>query len=454
MFVPTRNGLLTIVYSGETFLHFPCCNGQIKRNLSNIPVIFSRSSLTLCSSFLHKNVNTFRLGFKKKKNCHSSRKVTSASNKILNGGIQIHQPASVKNIVKVVALFVGTSVVAILVNGFRTLALAYSFDENDSSSFSGGGGGGGGSDGTGGGGWGSSGGSSDGSGSGRNVETGNSWTTVEKEGREKEKSGEETDMGVTIIVPTLNEEATIANTLQRLKSLNPSPIQVIVVDGGSADGTAAIAKRCGATVVRSNRGRAVQLNSGAQKAMEFSSGAEGILCFLHADTTVPLDLVRVIRKTMADKQTVCGGFVPVITVPGRVLWGMSLHNTVKTWYGPLLLRPLAFMQGLRCLFGDQTIFCRAKDFVAVQGFKEELSIMEDINLCERLHYSVKACWPWLRRGRVRMVNRAVETSGRRMLKFGTIRATYVQVVIGFSYAFGCTPKELDSLYKNLYIDVR
>ena len=64
---------------------------------------------------------------------------------------------------------------------------------------------------------------------------------------------------------------------------------------------------------------------------------------------------------------------------------MSAHNVAKTFYAPLLFRPLSFARGLRVLFGDQAMFVRAEEFRRVGGFDEALPIMEDADLCVRLH---------------------------------------------------------------------
>lgn len=66
--------------------------------------------------------------------------------------------------------------------------------------------------------------------------------------------------------------------------------------------------------------------------------------------------------------------------------GLSLHNVVKSFYLPMLFRPAGFAQGLRVLFGDQVIFCRRKAFEAVGGYDATLPIMEDADLCVRLHH--------------------------------------------------------------------
>ncbi|CAI5947572.1 unnamed protein product [Closterium sp. NIES-64] len=301
---------------------------------------------------------------------------------------------------------------------------------------------------------------------------------------------------VYIIIPALNEASALPITLHHLSKLSPRPAGIIVSDGGSTDGTPRLAESLGAMVVGSKRGRSVQMNTGAWKAMQLmqqvhereeipkqmqqkqqvqamqeqrGEGSEGnvrhcvkdqsanlmngnsasssILCFVHADTLVPLDLVTLARRTLQDQSVCCGGFVPVVAVPGRVFWGMCLRNVAKTWYVPLLAPPryaelldadkaahkstsssngtiinssttsrggsssssssstgigtisgevsgmgsswfsgvAAFLRGMRMLYGDQAMFCRAQDFVGIGGFDERLAILEDSDLSERLH---------------------------------------------------------------------
>ena len=68
---------------------------------------------------------------------------------------------------------------------------------------------------------------------------------------------------------------------------------------------------------------------------------------------------------------------------------------MQTYYLPAIARPLSFIRGLSCLFGDQTMFCRTSDFRAVRGFNPDLPIMEDLDLCIRLHEAGPLCTaPW------------------------------------------------------------
>lgn len=108
---------------------------------------------------------------------------------------------------------------------------------------------------------------------------------------QSDTSQEESYAEVSIIIPALNEAACIATTVGQFQLSQPPPARVIVVDGGSIDGTQEKARQQGAVVVSSPKGRARQQNRGAEVAVQMAGGGGGILCFVHADTLVPMDLV-------------------------------------------------------------------------------------------------------------------------------------------------------------------
>ena len=239
---------------------------------------------------------------------------------------------------------------------------------------------------------------------------------------------------VSIVIPTLNEADRLGRTLRQLKVLDPPPLEVLVIDGGSQDETIAVAQGVGIQVLTCDRrGRSVQMNYGATLA------AGDVVCFLHADTGVPDDLITIIEQVLADSTVVCGGFVSLMTGAQTTRWGISLHNYLKTYYAPLLFRPHLFFKGLRLLFGDQVMFCRRTEFWECGGFNETLPIMEDGDLCLRL----------VQKGRIRQVNRVVQSSDRRVAHWGTWKATAIYLYIGVLWGIGVSADYLKKFYEDI-----
>ena len=247
---------------------------------------------------------------------------------------------------------------------------------------------------------------------------------------------------VSIVIPTLNEAGCVERTLRQLSLLDPPAWEVLVVDAGSEDETIAIAESIFETfattttarvITAKGRGRSVQMNQGAQAA------TGEILCFLHADTSVPDDLVAVIDRTLADETIACGGFISLMAGSLTTRWGVSLHNYLKTYYAPLIFRPHLFFKGLRLLFGDQVMFCRRADFWKVGGFDSALPIMEEADLCIKL----------VRLGRIRLVNRIVQSSDRRVAHWGFLKATAIYLYIGFLWGLGVPSTYLKRFYEDI-----
>ena len=238
---------------------------------------------------------------------------------------------------------------------------------------------------------------------------------------------------VSIIIPTLNEASCLERTLQQLSILNPPPQEILVVDGGSEDETAAIATKAGIKVLSClPPGRSLQMNYGAKAA------TGDILCFLHADTCVPDDLIAVIVATLEDKSIAAGGFISLMAGFQTTRWGVSLHNYLKTYYAPLIFRPLLFFKGLRLLFGDQVMFCRRTDFWDCGGFND-VPILEEADLCLKL----------VKRGRICQVNRIVTSSDRRVAHWGTLKATGIYLYIGILWGLGVSPTYLKKFYEDI-----
>ncbi len=240
-------------------------------------------------------------------------------------------------------------------------------------------------------------------------------------------------MSVTVLVVALDEEQALPALVERLAGLDPKPVEILLVDGGSMDGTVEIARSAGWRVLAAERGRALQINIGV-------AAARGeLVCVLHADTLPPTDMVAVVEQTLADPRTALASFTPVIRGPQGTRWGTSAHNWAKTWYAPLLTRPHLFFQGVRLLFGDHAMFFRRAEFLALGGCNPGDAVMEEADLCVK----------FAQVGRIRMVARMVETSDRRIAAWGPLKANWIYFKVGMLWAFG-----LRSRMAKHYPDVR
>jgi rSAM/selenodomain-associated transferase 2 len=239
---------------------------------------------------------------------------------------------------------------------------------------------------------------------------------------------------LSIIIPTLNEEACLASTLSNVQSLDPPAWEVLVVDGGSSDRTTAIAEAAGVRVLRSAAtGRAAQMNEGARVARG------NLLCFLHADTVIPADLVTIAAHTLADGSVACAGFVSLMASDRRTCWGISGMNLLKTYLAPLLFRPGQFLRGLRLLFGDQVMITRRATFWRVGGFDASLPLLEDGDLCLRM----------VQQGRIQLIGRIVRSSDRRVRAWGAWKAIVTYLSIGILWGLGMPPSRMRRFYEDI-----
>lgn len=221
---------------------------------------------------------------------------------------------------------------------------------------------------------------------------------------------------LSIIVPVLNEGEGIAAALDALAVLRSLGTEVMVVDGGSRDATIQRARLRADRVIAAPRGRALQMNAGAEKA------CGDVLLFLHADTRLPADADHVVLNGLERSGRVWGRFD--VEIEGR---------------SPLL-RIIAGVMNLRSRLtgvatGDQAIFARRDAFQAAGGFPG-IPLMEDIGLCKRLK----------RLSRPLCLRERVITSGRRWEKHGVLNTVVLMWRLRLAYFFGADPKELARLY--------
>ena len=240
--------------------------------------------------------------------------------------------------------------------------------------------------------------------------------------------------GIAIIIPAWNEAATLPRLARCLAALEPRPSEILLVDGGSTDGTLAVAEQLGIPAIAMGKGRAAQCNAGV------AATKSPIILILHADTWLPDDAMAVVARTMAGERTILAGFTAILCGPDKTRWVTSFHNWIKTWYAPLLFRPHLFLKGGRLLFGDHAMFFRRQAFDKVGGFDATKLVMEEADLCVRM----------AGHGRTRLINRIVLTSDRRVAAWGEWRANWIYLKVGIRWGLSIRPKTLP----NQYPDVR
>jgi rSAM/selenodomain-associated transferase 2 len=221
---------------------------------------------------------------------------------------------------------------------------------------------------------------------------------------------------LSIIVPCLNEATGIADALARVAPLRARGAEVIVVDGGSDDETAARAAPFADRVIGAPRGRAAQMNAGALAARG------EILLFLHADSLLPPDADRLVRDGLAASGRQWGRF------------DVELDGTRA------LLKLVAVMINLRSRLtgiatGDQGLFMLRALYRAVDGFPR-IPLMEDIAMSRRLK----------RHGAPLCLRARIITSARRWEKHGVLRTVMLMWRLRLAYFFGADPARLALRY--------
>lgn len=231
---------------------------------------------------------------------------------------------------------------------------------------------------------------------------------------ERALRNDQAGLPISVVIPALEEAGRIGPLVADLTSV--PGVEVIVADGGSADGTSVAAAACGARLVAGRRGRASQMNAGAAAA------TGGILLFLHADTRLPVGWAAAVRALLANPAVVGGAF-SFSTDSKRP--GMRLIEAATNWRG----------RSFGILFGDQAIFARRAEFAAVGGFPDQ-PLMEDFELARRLR----------RRGKVIVLAQRAVTSARRWEARGLLRNSLLNLVITGGYLAGVSVERLCRWY--------
>jgi len=219
---------------------------------------------------------------------------------------------------------------------------------------------------------------------------------------------------VSIIVPTLNEELVLENTLTHIQQL--SPHELIVSDGGSNDYTYRIADRFSHRVITGSAGRALQMNAGANEA------TGDLLLFLHADSRIEPESYRKMLEYMKNPKWIGGAFTLCIESGKWSLKLIALLANIRSKYFGLA-------------YGDQGFFVRKEVFKDMNGFSP-IPICEDLDFYYRLR----------KKGSVILLKEKAHTSPRRWINEGIFFTTVRNFIIAVLFGLGFPPHILTKWY--------
>jgi len=219
---------------------------------------------------------------------------------------------------------------------------------------------------------------------------------------------------LSVVVPTLDEAEALPATLAHARQ--PGVRELIVVDGGSHDGTLAVARALADRVLEAARGRAQQMNAGAAAA------CGDVLLFLHADTRLPAGYAQAVAGALADPAVVGGRFDVQLDAAGLTYRALGRLISLRS-------------RLTRVATGDQAIFVRRAVFERLGGYPL-VPLMEDVALSRALK----------RAGRIACLGEAVTTSARRWQRHGVARTVLLMWALRAAYYAGVPPARLARIY--------
>ncbi len=226
-------------------------------------------------------------------------------------------------------------------------------------------------------------------------------------------------MDIEVIIPTLNEEDIITESIRTVKERSVGHVsEVVVVDGGSTDATVSRADEAGATVFEtSQKGRARQMNMGAVRT------SAPLLYFLHADSKPPVKFDQQIMDAFNDNYPA-----------GCFRLAFDLDHPILNFYAWCTRFDIDAFR-----FGDQSLFITRELFEELNGFDEDLMVMEDNVMVREIK----------KEAQFSIIADNVVTSSRKYERVGVIRLQLIFILIYTLFFVGFSQEQLVSTYKKL-----
>jgi len=222
-------------------------------------------------------------------------------------------------------------------------------------------------------------------------------------------------VSIAIIVPVFNEERVLPALITQLPQLGAN--EWIIVDGGSTDATCRLLDESTVRWIRSDSGRAVQMNAGSKACKS------DILLFVHSDTSIGSSHILAIKQVMQDESVVGGRFDVRLSGAGFALCMIA-------WFINMRSRLTGISTGDQCQFVRRTVFER-------MGCFPEQALMEDVEFSKRLkHLGTIAC-----------LRRKVVTSSRRWEAHGIMPTVWLMWKLRLLYWLGTSPEKLAHMYR-------
>jgi len=224
---------------------------------------------------------------------------------------------------------------------------------------------------------------------------------------------------LSIIIPVLNETERINELISHIRTVDRGGlIEIVIVDGDQSGSTISAVRDKNVRTLVAEKGRARQMNSGAAVARG------GILLFLHADTLLPADAVRLTLSRLEDRSIVAGAFDLGFQTTRKIFKLTELYVFLRT-------------RLTRVPFGDQAIFIRREYFTEIGGYRN-IPLMEDVDLMKRIKKQGH---------RIVIIPEKALTSPRRYEDEGIVYCTFRNWLVQFLYSLGVPPDRLVKWYK-------